>query len=103
MREAQFPRPLFILASALFVLFPAASARPADTEKLYPDPIDLKVPAIGSDKSVKYDYDIAYVRTPRHGDRARSYWAEIAHPTLMDAGGDLMLLHPDGTERVLVK
>src|SRR5438045_386306 len=72
-------------------------------QKLFLDPIDLKAPAISSDKALKYDYDIVYVRAPRRGDRARSYWAEIAHPTLMDANADLMLLHPDGTEEVLVK
>jgi hypothetical protein len=72
-------------------------------ERLYREPIDLQVPPISSDPSVRYDYDIAYVRAPRRGDRARSFWAEIAHPTLMDAGADLMLLHPDGTEEVLVK
>jgi hypothetical protein len=31
-----------------------------------------------------------------------SKWAEIAHPVSMDPGGDLMLLHPDGSEEVLV-
>lgn len=83
----------------------AAHAAPVkkSPEPLYPEPIDLNVPAIASDKSVRYDYDIVYVRAPRHGDTRRSYWAEIAHPTLMDAGADLMLLHPDGGEEVLVK
>ncbi|HZZ79110.1 MAG TPA: hypothetical protein VFE62_11355, partial [Gemmataceae bacterium] len=51
---------------------------------------------------VKYDYDIVYVRTPRKGDKARSVWTEIAHPAIMDAQGDLMLLHPDGKEELLV-
>ena len=80
-----------------------ADASAAGKETLYPDPIDLNVPSISTDKSIRYDYDIVYVRAPRHGDRARSYWAEIAHPTLMDPNAELMLLHPDGSEEVLVK
>src|SRR5262245_3376523 len=71
-------------------------------EELFLDPIDVQVPHIGTDKSVKYDYDIVYVRTPRKGDKARSMWTEIAHPAIMDAGGDLMLLHPDGKEVRLI-
>ena len=72
-------------------------------EQTFPDPLDLNVPSITSDKSIRYDFDIVYVRAPRHGDLARSHWAEIAHPTTMDYGADLMLLHPDGSEEVLVK
>ncbi len=72
-------------------------------EELFLDPIDVKAPHISTDKSVKYDYDIVYVRTPRKGDKASSRWTEIAHPTIMDAQGDLMLLHPDGKEEVLVE
>jgi hypothetical protein len=87
---------------ALLSNFDAARAA-RDPEGPYRDPIDLNVPAIATDKSIRYDYDIAYVRAPRHGDRIRSNWAEIAHPTLMDFGADLMLLHPDGSEAVLVK
>src|SRR5262249_7618864 len=60
-------------------------------------------PPIHADKSVRYDFDIVYVRVPRKGDREPSLWTEIAHPALMDPGGDLMLLHPDGSEEVLVK
>ena len=65
-------------------------------------------PPIGTDKPVKYDYDIVYVRAPRFvkgrdGKRRPSAWPEIAHPTNIDAGYDLMLLHPDGREEVLVE
>ena len=56
-----------------------------------------------TDSSVKIDYDIAYVRFPRKGDAVGTNWAEIANPVFMDAGADLMLLHPDGSEEVLVK
>jgi hypothetical protein len=71
-----------------------------EAEERYPDPIDLNVPHISTDSSVKYDYDIVYVRVPRKGDDTGSKWAEIAHPVSMDPGGDLLLLHPDGSEEV---
>ena len=73
-----------------------------EEDRRYPEPIDVHVPHVSTDKSIKYDYDIVYVRTPRQGDEARSLWTEIAHPALMDAGGDLVLLHPDGREEVLM-
>ncbi len=72
------------------------------SEELYPQPLNLQVPSIASDKSVKYDYDIVYVKAPRKGDDVNSEWAEIAHPVQMDPGADLMLLHPDGSEELLV-
>ena len=71
-------------------------------ETLYPNPINVDPPHISTDKSVRYDYDIVYVRAPRRGDKGRTFWTEIAHPAIMDAGADLMLLHPDGSEEVLV-
>ena len=58
---------------------------------------------VSTDKSVKLDYGIVYVRAPRNGDAVGTNWPEIANPVFMDAGADLMLLHPDGTEEVLVK
>ena len=48
------------------------------------------------------DYDIVYVRQPRFGDNSNTTWPEVFHPARLDAGADLMLLHPDGTEEVLV-
>jgi hypothetical protein len=72
-------------------------------DQRFPDPIDLNVPHISTDKSIQYDFDIVYVRVPRQGDDKGSKWAEIAHPVAMDPGGDLMLLHPDGSEEVLIK
>src|SRR4051812_36195231 len=101
-------RRAFVLIGTVFAiawLGVAAGAAGAEraTPVRYLDPIELNVPRISTDRTVKYDYDIVYVRAPRHGDRVRSYWAEIAHPTLMEPGADLMLLHPDGSEEVLVK
>ncbi len=48
------------------------------------------------------DYDIVYVRAPRHGDTVRSFLPEFKNPTNMEPGSDLMILHPDGSEEVLV-
>ena len=62
----------------------------------------LNPPHISTDKSVKYDYDIVYVRAPRKGDDVGTNWTEFSNPLFMDAGADLMLLHPDGSEEVLV-
>src|SRR5262245_47664346 len=65
--------------------------------------ISINTPHIASDTSVKWDYDIVYVRAPRRGDDVGTNWPEISNPQFMDAGADLMLLHPDGSEEVLVK
>jgi hypothetical protein len=91
----------WLVAIAIFITSHAAAA--AAAEPLFLDPMKLDAPHVSTDRSVRWDYDIVYVRAPRRGDRERSYWAEIAHPTTMDAGADLMLLHPDGSEEVLVK
>ena len=48
------------------------------------------------------DYDIVYVRQPRYGDNTSTIWPEIFHPARIDAGADLVLLHPDGSEELLV-
>jgi hypothetical protein len=47
-------------------------------------------------------YDIVYVRQPRSGDAVNTTWPEVAHPARIEPGADLMLLHPDGSEEVLV-
>ena len=48
------------------------------------------------------DYDIVYVRAPRAGDDSIVPLPEVFHPIQIGAGTDLMLLHPDGSEEVLV-
>ncbi len=48
------------------------------------------------------DYDIVYVRQPRFGDDTNTIWPEVFHPARADPGADLVLLHPDGSEEVLV-
>ncbi len=47
-------------------------------------------------------YDIVYVRQIRNGDDVNTTWPEIFHPGRLEIGADLMLLHPDGSEEVLV-
>ncbi|HSQ54794.1 MAG TPA: hypothetical protein VLM40_03535, partial [Gemmata sp.] len=77
----------------------SAAHQPTDV----PGAINVQPKPIASDKSVRYDYDIVYVRAPRKGDAVGTNWPEISNPVFMDAGADLMLLHPDGSEEVLVK
>src|SRR5438477_4841912 len=84
----------------------AAVALAADPD-LPPTKLDPVPKPLASDPSVKIDYDIVYVRAPRfvtgnNGKPRPSAWPEIAHPTNIDPGYDLMLLHPDGSEEVLV-
>src|SRR5262245_35193253 len=47
-------------------------------------------------------FDIVYVRAPRFGDDKFIKWADVYGPMQLEPGSDLMLLHPDGTEEVLV-
>jgi hypothetical protein len=46
-------------------------------------------------------YDIVYVRSPRPDNNTNSFWSDAITPLLLDAGADLMLLHPDGSEEML--
>jgi hypothetical protein len=87
----------FLVAAALFAVLVAGGAEeklPSVIRSLHPRPI-------AQDSTVKYDYDIVYVRVPRQ-DGVRSHWAEVGAPHYMDPGGDLVLLHPDGKEELLV-
>src|SRR6516164_8345840 len=92
-----------LTVSVIVTVFTAAFAaeKPFPPEKIDPVPKPL-----ASDPSVKVDYDIVYVRAPRFvmrdGKQRPSAWPEIGHPTNINAGYDLMLLHPDGSEEVLV-
>src|SRR5215470_12963731 len=64
---------------------------------------NITIPKVSTDPSIKYDYDIVYVRTPRKGNAPHSSrWPDASLPLNVDAGGDLMLLHPDGKEELLV-
>ena len=60
-------RRAFLLALAAAV---AALAAPADDkEPLFPQRLNVNPPPIATDKTVKYDYDIVYVRAPAQGRR----------------------------------
>src|SRR6516164_5741906 len=66
-------------------------------------PLNVKIPHISTDKSIKYDYDIVYVRAKRAGDKVhKRYFTDFSQPVTMEPGADLMLLHPDGKEELLV-
>jgi hypothetical protein len=74
-----------------------------EKEKLYLDPIHTEIPHISTDKSVRYDYDIVYVRALRAGDKVhKRFYTDFSQPVTMEPGADLVLLHPDGTEELLV-
>src|SRR5436853_2718873 len=96
------------LVPALLVFTIAGFAAVAAEKKFPADRLDPYPKPLASDPSVKLDYDLVYVRAPRFvpgrdGKQRPSAWPEIGHPTNIDAGYDLMLLHPDGTEERLVE
>lgn len=70
-------------------------------ERKVKGPLNLDPPHVSTDKSVKYDYDIVYVRLLREGHKPK-VWAQAGVPLQMNSGADLMLLHPDGSEELLV-
>ena len=92
-------------ASSLLLFGVLISANLVGGQERKPHPykadLNLDPPHITKDKSVTYDFDIVYVRAPRR-ENGRSLWAEVGDPRKMEPGSDLMLLHPDGTEEVLV-
>ena len=53
-------------------------------------------------KSAPLPYDLVYIRQPRRGDNEHITWPEVSHPGRVEPGSDLMLLHPDGSEEILV-
>jgi hypothetical protein len=93
---------LTVFGAGALLIDGTPAAEQVDTKKLFLDPINVTPPPIATDKTIKYDYDIVYVRAPRKGDKGRTVWADIAHPALTEPNADLMLLHPDGSEEVLV-
>src|SRR4051812_4897856 len=103
MAPSRHPYGRFAIVAVLLAM--GAASVPAQTprkERLYADPINIDPPHISTDKSVKYDFDIVYVRAPRKFADGRSKWAEVGDPRSMEPGADLVLLHPDGKEEVLV-
>ena len=72
-------------------------------DPLFKDNINVNPPAISTDDSVKYDYDIVYVRALRDPtDKSKRFYTDFSQPVTLQPGADLMLLHPNGTEELLV-
>jgi hypothetical protein len=66
--------------------------------------INVNVPPVSQDPDVRIDYDIVYVRARREGDKVhKRFYTDFSQPVTMEPGADLMLLHPDGTEELLVE
>jgi len=111
---------LLLLGTALFLsaALPAAPAGKANLgsvvaaadaeDKPAQRPLRGDAPHFSKDPTVKIDYDIVYVRAPRFvkgkdgKEIAADVWPGTAHPFNVCAVTDLMLLHPDGSEEVLV-
>ncbi len=100
-----FRRPICYLA--VFALLPlglAALSGQERKEQRFLNPINVEVPHVSTDKSIKYDYDIVYVRAPRAGDKIhKRFYTDFSAPVTLQPGADLMLLHPDGKEELLVE
>jgi hypothetical protein len=70
-------------------------------------PLRVNPPPIATDKTIRYDYDIVYVRAPRFvkdaggKEQPAQVWPNAAEPHNLRAPTDLMLLHPDGSEDLL--
>jgi hypothetical protein len=90
-----------ILAFLMLITFAPLAA--AQETKEYLNPINVKIPHFSTDKSVKIDYDIVYVRAKRAGDNIhKRFYTDFSAPITLEPGADLMLLHPDGIEELLV-
>src|SRR5262245_46030815 len=98
-----------LVAAVLFlalVVLPCLTALVQDGPLKRPLRVDPQ--PIASDRSVKYDYDIIYVRAPRAAkgkdgkERLAMVWPDASQPFDMHASTDLMLLHPDGKDELLV-
>ncbi len=102
----RFPKSV-LAASCLFALavcvgVVASQPPKSNPEPRFPGALSIDPPHISTDKGVKNDFDIVYVRAPRKTPDGRSKWAEVGDPRTMEPGADLMLLHPNGKEEVLV-
>jgi hypothetical protein len=71
---------------------------------LFGEPLDTAIPHVSTDPTVRVDYDIVYVRARRAGDEVhKRYFTDFSQPVTMEPGADLMLLHPDGSDELLVE
>ena len=75
----------------------------AAEEPLFKGTLNVTPPHISTDSSINYDFDIVYVRARRAGDQVhKRYYTDFSQPVTMEPGADLMLLHPNGQEELLV-
>src|SRR6185436_6239076 len=94
-----------LVAGIAFLLF---SSFASGQDEPLNRPLRVDPAPVASDKSVKYDYDIVYVRAPRVApgrggkEQLAMVWPDASAPFNMRASTDLMLLHADGSEKVLV-
>ena len=98
-----------ILSTAVLVLAPVIGwsqpvTRPHATPSRYAGPEQPTDPPPGSPSTTPKGiyYDIVYVRAPRYGDDRNTRWPEVKDPIQMEPGSDLILLHPDRRQEVLV-
>src|SRR5687768_10374998 len=90
------------LASLLLALAVLPSPGRREKEQLYLGALDVQPKPVAKDRDVKLDYPIVYVRAPRDVKR-KMMFAEANLPLWTDPGADLVVLHPDGKEDVLVE
>lgn len=85
-------------------VFAGVLVQAAEKEPRFTETLDVTPPHISTDKTVRYDYDIVYVRARRAGDEVhKRFYTDFSQPVTMEPGADLMLLRPDGTEELLVE
>jgi len=95
---------IVLLGGAMLSISPPLAAQDKPLQR----PLRVDPAPIASDKSIKYDYDIVYVRAPRTAkdksgkERLAMVWPDASEPLNMHASTDLMLLHPDGKDEMLV-
>lgn len=91
----------FVALAALLAWIAAGAA--AAEKETFRGPLNIQISPVASDPSVRYDYDIVYVRALRAGDdKHKRFYTDFSQPVTMEPGADLMLLHPDGREEQLV-
>src|SRR5262245_64664179 len=93
---------LYLFPVALLSALTLSALAQKKDEKRYLGPLNMEVPHVSKDASVKLDYPIVYVRAPRRDTTGRSRWTEVGDPRSMEPGADLVVLHPGGKEEVLV-
>ena len=74
---------LFMLAFSTAIAIGAFAQEKKETK--YLDPIDTVVPHVSADKDLKIDYDIAYVRAKRAGDKVhKRFFTDFSSPVTME-------------------